>query len=319
MSRTISYSLVLLMLAPLRVHPQDAPRLSNNRATPSPVFVGLSLVPFSSGKPMPEPESGSLEHGVYRNSYFDLAYQLPDGWVETYKGPPPSSTGYYVLAQLKPDGASGFKGTISISASDMFFLLQPAANTRELLRNLSLGLPAVMTIERPPSEVVAGTHRFVRMDYTGAGIHWSVWATESRCHALQFSFVSRDTGLIDKLAASLARLEMPAFGEQFPSCRIGYASGEHITHKTDPALAGPKFTSVPVRIVVGTDGRVEHVHVISAFADQARSISDALSQWQFRPYLEDGSPREIETGLLFDFQPDGVKTRVDVASVRKGN
>jgi hypothetical protein len=36
------------------------------------------------------------------------------------------------------------------------------------------------------------------------------------------------------------------------------------------------------------------VHVLSAFPDQAKSITDAVLQWRFKP-----RDREVETGVLF--------------------
>jgi hypothetical protein len=44
---------------------------------------------------------------------------------------------------------------------------------------------------------------------------------------------------------------------------------------------------------------VQHIHFLSAFPDQARVITDALRQWKFKPYLRDGKPVEVETGVMF--------------------
>ena len=60
------------------------------------------------GVPTPVPEGGGVAKDVYRNPYFALSYQLPEDWIEKYKGPPPSDHGNYVLAQLRT--ASTFKG-----------------------------------------------------------------------------------------------------------------------------------------------------------------------------------------------------------------
>ena len=34
-----------------------------------------------------------------------------------------------------------------------------------------------------------------------------------------------------------------------------------------------------VRIIIGRNGKVRHVHVISAFASQAQTVTDAMMQW----------------------------------------
>jgi hypothetical protein len=68
---------------------------------------------------------------------------------------------------------------------------------------------------------------------------------------------------------------------------------------------------VPVRIVVDKEGRVKHIHFLSAFPEQAKSIGDALMQWRFKPYMLDGQPVEVEPGLLF-----GRSTRPSTAAVQ---
>lgn len=291
-----------------------------DRQTVRPVFVGLGPSSFSSNSQIPVPEAGGIQSGVYSNSYFELSYPVPREWVETFKGPPPSATGYYVLAQLKAAATSNARGTISISASDMFFLLQPAANVMDVLKNMKLSLPDVMTVERPLSEMTLAKHPFARLDYNGAGIHWVVLSTELRCHAVQFVFVSRDPELIEKLVSGFDSMRLPAEAdlseESFPVCLKDYANEEHVLHKVEPSMAGPRFTSVPVRIIVDREGRVKHIHVINGFPEQAKSISEALSQWTFKPYVKNGKALEVETGLLFDFKPDGVKTRTDIASAK---
>jgi hypothetical protein len=56
---------------------------------------------------------------------------------------------------------------------------------------------------------------------------------------------------------------------------------------------------VPVRIIIDKEGRVKHIHFLSAFPDQAKAISDALGQWRFKPYRVNGKVVEVETGILF--------------------
>lgn len=63
--------------------------------------------------------------------------------------------------------------------------------------------------------------------------------------------------------------------------------------------AEPVFNPVPVRIIIAKDGTVKHIHFLSAFPDQTKAITDALSQWKFKRYVKDGQPLEIETGILF--------------------
>jgi len=82
-----------------------------------------------------------------------------------------------------------------------------------------------------------------------------------------------------------------------------YAARENVLHKIKPVAAGPRFMPIPVRIVIGSDGRVEHVHVIRATAEQRKSIEDAVRQWRLKPYEVSGHAVALETGLVFEFKP----------------
>ena len=50
----------------------------------------------------PLPEGGKVSTSSYDNPYFGLTLPLPAGWIQKYEGPPPSDSGYYVLAQMRP-------------------------------------------------------------------------------------------------------------------------------------------------------------------------------------------------------------------------
>jgi hypothetical protein len=83
----------------------------------------------------------------------------------------------------------------------------------------------------------------------------------------------------------------------------GYARAENMIEKVEPAFAERRFNAIPVRIVIDQQGHVKHIHFLSAFPDQAKSITDALWQWRFKPYVLDGRPLEVETGIMFGRVP----------------
>ena len=84
-----------------------------------------------------------------------------------------------------------------------------------------------------------------------------------------------------------------------PVCLKDLATPDTVLEREDPVYTESRFNPVPVRIVIDKEGRVKHIHFLSAFPEQAKSIGDALLQWRFRPYLLGGQPVEVETGLLF--------------------
>jgi hypothetical protein len=187
----------------------------------------------------------------------------------------------------------------------------------DLVRDMKETLPHVYTVEAPPTQVKVANHSFVRFDYAAAvaQLHWRVLATEIRCHMVEFVFTSRDTKLLDSLVQGLNTMKLPGSadvasgtgGGEFPLCVKDYATGANVLHKVDPVMVGPRFTTVPARFIIGIDGKVKHIHVINAFPEQTKSVEDALVQWRFKPYIQNGAPVEVETGILFKFPPETKK------------
>ncbi len=263
----------------------------------------------------PVPEGGRISNNVYSNHYFGLAYALSPDWVEKYSGPPPSDSGYYVLAQIRPaDALKGtIRGSILIAAQDIFFTLTPAGNAFDLINYTKDHLIEDNKVEQPPTPVTIAGHSFIRFDYGSsvAELHWHVLATQIRCHMVQFVFTSHDTKLAESLIQQMDTMILPADagviagtgGGDAPVCIKDYASDENVIEREEPVFSERRFNPVPVRIIIDKEGKVKHIHFLSAFPEQAKAISDALSQWRFRPYLQGGKSVEVETGILFGHVP----------------
>ena len=73
-------------------------------------------------------------------------------------------------------------------------------------------------------------------------------------------------------------------------CIKDYANDENVITRVEPVFSEHRFNPVPVRIIIDKDGKVKHIHFLSAFPDQAKAISDALKQWQFKRYVRAGQP-----------------------------
>ena len=323
MQTTLSRCFVLLglsvsLLARAQGTPQSGGDFANNpvaRKLPSETILVKGAWSSASDSETPVPEGGRVANKVLLNQYFGLTYTLSPDWTEKYTGPPPSDNGYYVLAQIRP--ADTFKGTsrgiILIAAQDLFFTLTPAGNALELMNFTKDNLNADYKVEQPPALVRIGNHSFVRLDYVSpvAELHWHVLATQIRCHMVQFVFTSRDTKLMESLIQEMGRMTLPVEagpisgrgGGEVPVCIKDYAQGENVLERIDPVIAERRFNPVPVRIIIDKEGKVKHVHFLSAFPDQAKAITDALFQWRFRPYLRDGRRVEVETGVMFGRAP----------------
>lgn len=252
----------------------------------------------------PLPEDGKVLRGIYVNDYFDLSYPLPEGWDEGVPGPDPSDAGYYVLSSLIPK--SELNAAIMITAQDLFFASKSYGDVAEMVRDFRRSISAVdgMTIDREPTEVRVADRVLHRMDFSGVGLYRATFTTEIRCHAVSFNLTARDPELLADLALSVDKLS--AAGKRdadapVPRCIENYAVPENLLRRVEPLPVDPKFTPIPVRLVVDADGGVKHIHVIRATAEQRKSVEDALRQWKFKPYRVNGRAVEIETGVVFRF------------------
>lgn len=261
------------------------------------------------------PEGGMVTSSLFSSPYFGITWQLPAKWFQKYSGPPPSETGLYTMAELRPIEEN--KGTISghmeIFAQDMFFAPFPAQNALQLIKDSSRHLQDVYKVEMKPTEVKIGGQPFSFFAYVApvADLHWYVLATEIRCHTVKIVMTSRDTKLLESLMTDLDKMKLPseasptggAGGGPFPVCIKDYAGGDNVLERAEPVFLVNRFNAIPVRIIIGTDGKIKHVHILSAFPEQEKAIYEALKQWKFRPYERDGQRMEVETGIMFGRAP----------------
>ena len=69
--------------------------------------------------------------------------------------------------------------------------------------------------------------------------------------------------------------------------------------------------SVVLQAVVGTDGTIENLRVLSGPAILATAAQQAVRQWRFKPYLQNGQPVETKTKITVNFSiriSDNAKT-----------
>jgi hypothetical protein len=262
----------------------------------------------ASTPPVPNPDDGSVTQGIFASTYFNLSYRLLPGWTVSIAGPGPSISGYYVLATFVPAGE--FNGTIMVAAQDMFFAAKPFDDLMAMTDEFSRSISQVdgMTIDQPPSELSIAGRTFSRVDFSGVGLFRSTLTTKIRCHFVSFNLTANSPELLTALLRNLDNLG-PASDKAAvridPTCIGNYADAEHLLSKVDPAAVAPSSIPIPVRIVVGRDGTVKHVHVIRATSGQRETIERALAQWKLKPHEITGRTNEIETGLLIRFTPAG--------------
>ncbi len=309
--------LIMALLLSSAIRGQDvserSAELSNTTPGQMKLPAGVLLVKGAwssvSDSVTPVPEGGSVNGAVFSDPYFGMTYALPDGWTERYKGPPPSDSGRYVLAEISPANTSKapVRGNILITAQDMFFTTMPASSAAELIHYIEDNLQSDYKVQMPPGEIQIADHSFTFFAYWSplAQLHWYVMTTVVRCHAVQIVLTSRDTKLLESLMTDMDKMKLlpradPAGGAgEIPVCIPDYARDQNMITRVNPVFVEHRFNPVPVRIIINKEGKVRHIHFLSAFADQTKPITDALAQWRFRPYRRGGQPVEVETGILF--------------------
>lgn len=276
--------------------------LATTTVVPKGVILVKGAAPAASDPSTPVPEQGSAGGGQYRNAYFGLTYPIPAGWSEQPAGPPPSDGGAYTLAQFAVfDGTrQRVAANVLLSAQDLFFSVLRTDDAEQLIAALRRGVAAPYELEEGPRETTIAGRTFHRLAYRAphAGLHWRVLATDARCHALTFTFTGTDTGVLDAAEEAMSALTLPD-PAKVPPCVRDYAGGANVVARTEPVIATHRYNAIPVRVVIGRDGRVKHVHVLSAFPEQSTAIIDALMEWRWKPYRRDGKAVPVETGLMF--------------------
>jgi len=337
-TRLISLLTLCALAVPLPARAQAAPHpdTTNDAASGSNDPRHLTRIPkgvilvkgawsSASDSVTPLPEDGNVTNNVFNDRYFGITWALPPNWIEKYKGPPPSDSGRYVLAEIET--AETFKGpargSILITADDMFFTPIPAANSIELINYTKENLQPYYKVERSPKQIILGERPFTFFAYwsPAAELHWYILATQIRCHTVEVILSSADTKLLDGLMQDLNTMKLPAEDrltgtETAPVCMKDYARDENLIERADPVFNDRRFNPVPVRIIVDKDGKVKHIHFLSAFPDQAKAITDALGQWKFRPYLQNGEPVAVETGIMFGSAPHQRKSSAETPMLK---
>jgi protein TonB len=59
---------------------------------------------------------------------------------------------------------------------------------------------------------------------------------------------------------------------------------------------------VVLAAIIGRDGRIENLHVLSGHPMLAETALDAVKQWRYRPYMLGVEPVEVETQITVRFR-----------------
>ena len=190
------------------------------------------------------------------------------------------------------------KAHVLVTAEDLFFSATGAAGSKDVLASVRHDLPSRYEFDDAPDEVMIAGRKFHRLAYSAprTGLRWRIFSTDTRCHALTFTFTGVDVAALDAGERSLNAMSLSSAA---PACVNDYASDSNVVEKTDPLLTTHRFNTIPVRVLIDARGHVKHIHLLSAFPEQSQAIIAALRNWRFKPYRADGKAVPIETGIVF--------------------
>jgi protein TonB len=63
--------------------------------------------------------------------------------------------------------------------------------------------------------------------------------------------------------------------------------------------------AVVLRAIIGRDGTIQELRVVSGHPLLARAASDAVGQWRYRPYMLNGAAVEVDTQVTVNFYLSG--------------
>jgi protein TonB len=138
---------------------------------------------------------------------------------------------------------------------------------------------------------------------------------------LDVEVVAGDTHRTVHPGSNVARVEIPSDSNRGPavttsvvSLTTNAAEHERLSSGIVPELRQTIDTTYPLlgqhtrvqgsvvlQAVVGTDGTIEDLRVLSGPSILAKAAQQAVRQWKFRPYLQNGQPVETKTKITVNF------------------
>ncbi|MFZ3210773.1 MAG: energy transducer TonB, partial [Terriglobales bacterium] len=108
---------------------------------------------------------------------------------------------------------------------------------------------------------------------------------------------------VQKAAATAPEVSVPApKPAQIPQVTPGVLISRVNPQYPPVARAARVQGAVVMHAVIGTDGTIQQLRIISGNPLLVNAAMEAAKQWRYRPYLLDGKPVEGETDISINFK-----------------
>jgi TonB family protein len=114
--------------------------------------------------------------------------------------------------------------------------------------------------------------------------------------------------------SNVAKVEIPAATTSAATLSTNAAEHERLSNVSIPAVRQTIDSSYPLlgqhsrvqgsvvlQAVIGADGIIENLRVVSGPAILASAAQQAVRQWRFKPFLQNGQPVETKTRITVNF------------------
>lgn len=284
---------------------------------------------------------GKLDGNTYRNPSLGIRFQLPEEWLGIAAGAAPGmgaeAPPEFTLLTARPEGVAATEPRLITLAAHR---LPPLAE-REPGRFLMSRAPSLQgpyadgKVENlaPASPLELDQRRFARLDQVVTPregplppVHTTRVAGFVNGVMLELSFAGGSRAEVEAMLESLDSLRLfppdlpedvepepplviPAPPESSSIRRIVVPESvarAQVRSRVEPeypeeARARGVHGEVLLRVIVGTTGVVEEVSVLSGHPLLNDAALDAVRQWVFEPYLQNGRAVEVETTIRVRF------------------
>ena len=112
-------------------------------------------------------------------------------------------------------------------------------------------------------------------------------------------------GIISSTPVAVPKVATPQRVRVSQGVSAGIAGAEGAADLSAPGAAGPHPGYGGVEAVIGKDGSIENLTLVSGHPMLAPAAIEAVKQWKYKPYLLNGEPVEVDTEVLVNFTLSG--------------